>query len=65
MTRINVGMIKNSYVSETIRKINYIPREKQMRINTTINDTTMASRFRVSKLGKISIIEIRKEFDVR
>ena len=65
MTRINVGMIKNNYVSKIIRKINYIPREKKMRINTTINDTTMTSQFRLSKLGKISIIEIKRVRYVR
>lgn len=64
MIRVNIEMIKNSYGSKNIRKINYIPREKKMSINTTINDTTMTSRFRLSKLGKISIIEIRKEFDM-
>ena len=57
MTRINVGMIKNNYVSKIIRKINYIPREKKMRINTIINDTTNDVT--------ISIIEIRKNFDYR
>lgn len=63
MTRINVGMIKNSYVSETIRKINYIPREKKMRnttINTTIIDNTMTLRATIS----IIEIEIRREFDI-
>ena len=54
---MNVRMIKNSYKSKTIRKTNYqVPREKKMRLNTTIIDTTMTPRF--------SIIEIKKEFDM-
>ena len=47
---MNVRMIKNSYKSKTIRKTNYqVPREKKMRLNTTIIDTTMTPRFRLSK----------------
>lgn len=44
-------MIKNSYRSKTIRKINQIPLEKKMRINTTIIkiDTAIMPRFRLSK----------------
>lgn len=55
---MNVRMIKNSYGNKTIRKISYIPREKKMRINTTIIDTTMTLR------ATISIIEIEiRKFD--
>lgn len=60
MTRINIGVIKNSYRSKNIRKINYIPREKKMSINTTINDTTMTLRAIIS----IIEIEIKREFDM-
>lgn len=55
---MNVRMIKNNYGNKTIRKISYIPREKKMRINTTIIDTTMTLR------ATISIIEIEiRKFD--
>lgn len=60
---MNVRMIKNSYGNKTIRKINYIPREKKMRnttINTTIIDNTMTLRATIS----IIEIEIRREFDI-